>query len=261
MTNETPEGLTLLYGGPGTGKTTLSVAALAEYGRHGATVTLDLTGDIKRALARCLPDGQRIVAVHGAVSFKRLTETSFLAPRFDGFPRGTHVVFTLPERAKQTAESSAIAKAGWIAVCSSPLTRTWFCAAFCDEAEQLFANAGAVDEGFRQSLLVARNERRAFILAVKRPTALAPSLRAAAMRLCVFRVMSDADARAVEELGPSRVFREAPGGGPQYVEKGLYLYYSPTIHTPDSKLQLHSAPSLPPWLRNARAYYQRNVKQ
>lgn len=262
MHRDTPEGLTLIYGGPGTGKTTLEVAALVEYGKHGATVSLDLTGDVSRALASEMPDDQRIVRVHSATDFARLTKTSFLQPEFAGFEPGTHVVFTLPETHKQTPKSSETATVGWIAVCASPLTRLWFCAAFCDEADRIFRSAGSVDDGFAQSVLVARNERRAIILAVKRPTALAPVLRTAAMRLCVFRVMSDADARAVEELGPARVFREAPGGGPQYMERGEYLYYSPAIHTPKSTLQVYSARDhVPPWLEDARAYYQRKRKQ
>lgn len=238
-----PHGVTAIYGGSGTGKTTLIVGALVAYGRLGATISLDVTGDIERALKKRLPKTQRIYRVTSAKEYAALTGDSFIRGKFQGFARGTHVVITLPQPEKRSANSLDDAIGLWLALASGPRHRARFVVAFCDEAEQVFPSTGRIDPAFRESVLVARNESRSIVLAVKRPTALAPSARSAVRRLCVFRVNADADVRACAELGPASLFARV-----QYLSRGRFLYYDSSEHTPDSDLPECDSLDAPPWV-------------
>lgn len=238
-----PHGVTAIYGGAGTGKTTLIVGALVAYGRLGATLSLDVTGDIERALKKRLPKTQRIYRVSSAKEYTALTKDSFIHGRFDGFARGTHLIVVLPPSDKRGANSLDDAIGLWLALASDPRHRARFVVAFCDEAEQVFPSTGRIDPAFRESVLVARNESRSIVLAVKRPTALAPSARSAVRRLCVFRVNADADVRACAELGPASLFV-----GVQYLARGRYLYYDSAEHTPASELPECDSLDAPPWV-------------
>jgi len=238
-----PHGVTAIYGGPGVGKTTLIIGALIAYGRLGATLSLDITGDIERALRKRLPKGQTIVKITSIDDYKKITQSSFLTGQFRGFVRGNHVVVGVPPISKQTATSAEESAALWIALASAGAYRSQFVAAFCDEAEQVFPGTGRVDAGFGFAARIARNERRSIVLAVKRPTALATTVRSVVRRLCVFRVSSDADVKACSELGPARLFERV-----QYLEKGAYLYYAADEHTPADELPELSSLDAPPWV-------------
>lgn len=245
MSTDDPHGLTLVYGAPGTGKTTLIARALRDYGRHGSTLTLDLTGDIVRELDQQVPPGsiRRIATA-------REYQLSQRRPWFGGPPRHAHYVVTIGDRGFDGAVAL------WTALATAPQHRRAWIATACDESEQLFGTHASISPELRESVLVARNERRGMLFATKRPTAVSTYLRSAARRACVFKVLSDADARACEELGPSRLFR-ANGRGVQHLERGKYLYFSGADHTPDSTLPILDSRSPPPWLVDAARHYAR----
>jgi len=215
---------------------------MLRYGRLGATLSLDITGDMARMMAR-LPEGHKVIRVSTVSDYKKETSDGFLAGRFRGFVRGTHVIVGLPAPDKQTESSVEECVALWTALVTHPVKRTQFVAAFCDEAEQVFPASGRISDSFRLSILVARNEKRSVILAVKRPTALATAARSAARRLCVFRVASDADVKACAELGPAALFSRV-----QYLKRGRYLYYSANEHTPEDTLPELDSMDPPPWV-------------
>ena len=232
-----------MYGGPGAGKTTLIAEMLAIFGKRGATLVFDPTGDTTRALRKALPKGQKIIAVSSVAEYKKLTTGSFLGGQFSGFVRGEHVVIGLPEKSKRAASDLENNAALWVYLVSHPVHREMFVASFCDESEQVFPATGRIDPAFRESILFARNEGRAIVLATKRPTALAPPVRSAALRLCVFRVMSDADARACSELGPAVLFADV-----QYLPFGEYMLFDPAEHKRGESLPRFSARERPEWL-------------
>jgi hypothetical protein len=249
---EDPFGVTLVYGAPGMGKTTLIVSALIEYAHHGTTLVLDLTGDIRSALALRAPETQRIVSVSSPQGYaKAKPKPGLFDTKSVGWQRGTHVIITLGER--PIHEVIAL----WKGLATDKNHRCQFVAAVCDESEQLFGTTNAISPELRESVLVARNEHRAMIFATKRPTAVSTYFRSTARRACVFKVLSDADARACDELGPSKLFR-ADGRGVQYLPQGKYLYFSGSEHTPDSTLPVMDSRSPVPWLSHAKRYYKRS---
>ena len=248
-THDDPHGLTLIYGAPGTGKTTLIARAVREYGAYGPTLTLDLTGDIATALERQLPPSARIARVSTPQGYGRATRTGWFSSGPAWGP-GRHCVVTIGEGGFERAVSL------WTLLATDPRYRRIWVATACDESEQLFGAHSAISPELRESVLVARNERRAMLFATKRPTAVSPYLRSAARRAAVFKVLSDADARACDELGPSKLFR-APGRGVQHLPRGRYLYFSGADHTPDSVLPMLDSRDLPPWLEGAARHYGR----
>lgn len=250
MSHDDPHGLTLVYGAPGTGKTTLIASALREYGAHGPTLTLDLTGDIATELERRLPHDHRLVRVGSPAAYGRATRTGWFDSRPAWGP-GRHCVVVLGDGGFERAVSL------WTLLATEPRYRRLWVATAVDESEQLFGTHSTISPELRESVLVARNERRGMLFATKRPTAVSPYLRSAARRACVFKVLSDADARACDELGPSKLFR-ADGRGVQHLPRGKYLYFSGADHTPDSTLPVLDSRAFPPWLENARAHYRKS---
>lgn len=252
MTHDDPFGVTLVYGAPGMGKTTLIVSSLVEYAKHGTTLVLDLTGDIRSALREKAPDTQRIVSVSSAKGYARMRpKPGLFDSRSVGWQKGTHVVIGLGEGSIDEVIGL------WTALASDPRHRNQFVAAVCDESEQLFRTSNHISAELREAVLVARNERRSMVFATKRPTAVSTYFRSAARRACVFKVLSDADARACDELGPSKLFR-ANGRGVQYLPRGSYVYFSGSDHTPDDTLPVYDSRDGAPWLKHASKFYKRS---
>ena len=250
--SDDPFGVTLVYGAPGMGKTTLIVSALCEYAKYGTTLVLDLTGDIAIALNRECPDDQTVVLVSNVVDYvKAKPKPGLFDSRPVGWSKGTHIVIGLSGSHRGTiADCVGL----WTALATDRKHRREFIAAVCDESEQLFSSGNHISNELRESVLVARNERRSMVFATKRPTAVSTYFRSTARRACVFKVLSDSDARACDELGPSKLFRSA-GKGVQYLPRGSYLYFSGSEHTPDDTLPVLDSRSPAPWLRGASRFY------
>jgi hypothetical protein len=251
--SDDPFGVTLIYGAPGMGKTTLIVSSLIEYAKYGSTLILDLTGDIATALDSRCPDSQSIVVVSSASQYVKLKPKPGMFDRTPpSWPKGTHVVVGLGSGKGSIEDCVGL----WTALATDRQHRREFIATVCDESEQLFSAGNHISSELRESVLVARNERRSMVFATKRPTAVSTYFRSTARRACVFKVLSDADARACDELGPSKLFRSA-GKGVQYLPKGQYLYFSGSDHTPDSTLPVLDSRDGAPWLANASRFYRR----
>lgn len=225
---ELPYGVTLVYGSSGAGKTTLCNRALILYGYTGPTVTLDLTGDVQKALrsdARVKVHCFGSIAEYGSFAKSRVTPLGAME----------HVVCT-PSVSDMT-DDKAIQLFTFLAW--GPEHRNVFRCVYCDESESLFTSEHkpVVDSMVRR----ARNARLGVILATKFPTHVSTATRACSLRVCVFRLSSDDAVDATKRIGPSVLFE-----GVQRLSTGQYLYYNG--QGPDETLpRLDSKTSPVPW--------------
>lgn len=239
------DGITLLFGGPGTGKSVLLVNAMVESAKHGPTLILDITGDIEKYLRKAMPKDQTIIRVTSPDDYARTFRKSFFNPSPE-VGKNTHVLIGLPPREKRKGGETMAAVGLWLALVIDPIKRVQFPFAFSDESDQLFPSSNQTPQEFKDSMLVARNEGRSLFYAVKRPTALTPTVRSLSTRACVFRLISDADAKACAELGPSKLF---PPEIVLSLPVGQYLYYDAREHRFDSTLATYDAMhDAPPFL-------------
>jgi len=230
--NQHGKGITCFLGGSGTGKTTYMVRAIALQSTLSSVAILDVTGDIRKGLDE---KGLRYSLVSDTAEFSKLTRSPF----FRLIP-GCIVVFgPRPKKSKEIAEPIE----AFVNALTTSNTKLEFGCYACDEAELLFN--GRPPSLFEGAVYIARNRGVAIYLAAKRPTHIPTAVRSCAMRAVVFKLRSDSDARMVEELGPSSLFR----GRVQSLKLGRALYYCGQSEG-DTLPVIDSRTSPIPWLEN-----------
>lgn len=224
--HERNAGVSVLFGAPGTGKTTLVARVIRARLDAGQRVLVcDLTGDLVRAVLDGWTPPEPVLRFSTAQQYKLASQPSLFGSVTVGKP-GQLVAI-------DAEQSLASAVALFLAIVQKRDRRALYDVIVCDEAEQLFPTTHT-DPQLKEALLFARNERREYWFAIKRPTAVSPIVRSAAKRACVFRLSSDADAAACSELGPSRLFRGVNGGrGVQSLATGKFVLYTGAEWTDD----------------------------
>ncbi|MFY7699844.1 MAG: AAA family ATPase [Burkholderiaceae bacterium] len=244
--NQHPYGVTVLYGGSGTGKTTLLARAVAEHCQYAPTVVLDVTHDLRELLVGSQHSPRTLhpnVTVHYYTSLEGYEWS--LKQWFMTFSAGDIVFIGPPEKGGDPSESIRL----FTAILTSTKHSKRFSVYVCDEAELLFSN-NQFSRQYDNAIYTARNRHASIYLAAKRPTRIPTNVRSCAMRAVVFKLRADADARATEELGPSELFRDRV----QNLTIGKGLYYCG--QGPGEELPILDSRESPiPWLETAPEVY------
>lgn len=206
--NQHSKGITVFFGGSGTGKTTYMSRAVALHAKLTSVAMLDVTGDLSKGVEK---EGALVVRVTNIADFRRLVGRPFFKPT-----QGTIVAFTAPPKRPKEIQPAIDA---FVEVLTTSNSQIQFGCYVSDEAELLFN--GRQPELFHGAVYTARNHGTAIYLASKRPTHIPTAVRSCTIRAVVFKLRSDMDARAVEELGPSVLFRNRV----QDLSIGRALYY------------------------------------